>query len=58
MIVKITSEIANENLNISDMINKSRNENAITLIDLATEPSQKLIKCIEKMRKVVSIRMC
>ena len=30
MIVKITSEIANENLNISDMINKSRNENAIT----------------------------
>ena len=58
MIVKITSEIANENLNISDMINKSRNENAITLIDLATEPSEKLIKCIEKMRKVVSIRMC
>ena len=56
MIVKITSEIANENLNISDMINKSRNENAITLIDLATEPSEKLIKCIEKMRKVVSIR--
>lgn len=58
MIVKITSEIANENLNISDMINKSRNENAITLIDLATKPSEKLIKCIEKMRKVVSIRTC
>ena len=34
VIGRITGEIASENLNIADMINKSRNEIAITLIDL------------------------
>ena len=40
----ITSEIAKNNLNISDMINKSRNEIAVTLIDINDIPSEYLPK--------------
>jgi len=58
VIGRITGEIASENLNIADMINKSRNEIAITLIDLQLEPSKKLIDNIKKMKRVVSVRVC
>ena len=58
VIGRITVEIASENLNIADMINKSRNEIAITLIDLQLEPSKKLIDNIKKMKRVFSVRIC
>ena len=58
VIGRITGEIASENLNIADMINKSRNEIAITLIDLQLEPSKKLIDTIKKMKRVFSVRIC
>ena len=58
VIGRITGEIASENLNIADMINKSRNEIAITLIDLQLEPSKKLIDTIKKMKRVLSVRIC
>ena len=58
VIGRITGEIASENLNIVDMINKSRNEIAITLIDLQLEPSKKLIEIIKKMKRVFSVRIC
>ena len=58
VIGRITGEIASEKLNIADMINKSRNEIAITLIDLQLEPSKKLIDTIKKMKRVFSVRIC
>ena len=55
---KITSEVANNNLNISDMINKSRGEIAITLIDLHDNPPQDLLKKIYNNEHILSVRVC
>ena len=54
----LAGEVAAEGINISDMINKSRNEMAITLIDLEKEPSQNIISNIKNMETVLSIRIC
>ena len=43
MIGKIAEFIANKKLNISDMVNKSRDDIAINLIDLDSEPPKELI---------------
>ena len=58
MIGNIAQAIASENLNIKDMINKSRNEIAITLIDLENNASQLLIDKINNIKNVISIRVC
>ena len=55
---KITGEVANNNLNISDMINKSRDEIAITLIDLHDNPPQELLKKIDNNEHILSVRVC
>ena len=55
---KITSEVAHNNLNITDMINKSRDEIAITLIDLHENPSQELLKKIHDNENVLTVRVC
>ena len=54
----ITSEIAKNNLNISDMINKSRNEIAVTLIDINDTPSEYLLKKIQDTENVLTVRVC
>ena len=58
VIGNITGEIASHNLNISDMINKSRNEIAITVIDLDDDPSQKIIDNLKEIVNVLSVRLC
>lgn len=58
IIGSITGELASQNINISDMINKSRNEIAITLIDIEIEPSVNLLNNINKIDKVLSVRCC
>ena len=58
LIGSITGELASKNINISDMINKSRNEIAITLIDIEIEPSKNLLSNINKIDKVLSARCC
>ena len=55
---KITSEVARNNLNITDMINKSRDEIAISLIDLHENPPQDLLKKIRNNENVLSVRVC
>lgn len=55
---KITSEVAHNNLNITDMINKSRDEIAITLIDLHENPSHELLKKINNNENVLTVRVC
>ena len=54
----ITSEIAKNNLNISDMINKSRNEIAVTLIDINDNPPEDLLKKIQDTVNVLTVRVC
>ena len=58
VIGNITVEIASHNLNIPDMINKSRNEIAITVIDLDNDPSQEIIDNLKKIVNVLSVRIC
>ena len=54
----ITSAIAKNNLNISDMINKSRNEIAVTLIDINDNPPEDLLKKIQDTENVITVRVC
>ena len=54
----ITSEIAKNNLNIADMINKSRNEIAVTLIDINDTPPEYLLKKIQDTENVLTVRVC
>ena len=58
MIGKIADQIASSNLNITDMTNKSREEIAINLIDLDENPAAEIIKNIEKIEHVLSVRLC
>ena len=58
VIGNITGEIASHNLNIPDMINKSRNEIAITVIDLDDDPSQEIIDNLKEIVNVLSVRIC
>ena len=54
----ITAEIALKNLNIPDMINKSRGEIAITIIDLDSKPPNKIIDNILLIPSILSVRVC
>ncbi len=58
MIGNIASEIAQKKLNITDMINKSRNDIAITLIDLEENPEDELLKKLKNIANIISIRVC
>ena len=58
MIGNIASEIAQKKLNITDMINKSRNYIAITLIDLEENPEDELLKKLKNIANIISIRVC
>jgi len=40
------------------MVNKSRDDIAINLIDLDSEPSQELIESLKKIEHVLSVRIC
>ena len=58
VIGNIAQAIASENLNIKDMINKSRNEIAITLIDLEDNVSQYLMDKINNIENIITSRVC
>ena len=57
MIAQLTSACALDNINITDMINKSRGDWAYTMIDIATPASDKLIEDIRKIEGVVKVRV-
>ena len=58
MIGKIAEIIADGRLNISDMVNKSREDIAINLIDLDSKPPKELIKSLYKIEHILSVRVC
>lgn len=57
MIAQLTTACAKDNINISDMINKSRGEWAYTMMDLEVAATEKLVKDIEAIGGVVKVRV-
>jgi len=55
MLGKILSILADQNINVVDMINKSRDDIAYNLIDLATPPSSSAIDAIAATEDVIKV---
>ena len=56
MIGQITTILAENNINIVELINKSREEIAYNVIDLETKPSDKVIEDLEALENVMNVR--
>jgi D-3-phosphoglycerate dehydrogenase len=56
MLGQISTDLAAANLNIIDMLNKSRGELAVTLIDVDSEPTRDAIQAIVDIDGVLSVR--
>ncbi len=56
MVGQISSALASENLNIVDMINKSRGDLAYTLIDIDKQASDKLVSTLSAIEGVLNVR--
>lgn len=57
MVGQISTALAEENLNILDLLNKSCENIAYTLIDVETKPSNVLLDKIRKIEGVLSVRL-
>ncbi|MBL4933720.1 MULTISPECIES: phosphoglycerate dehydrogenase [Clostridium] len=57
MLSQFTSTLANENINISDMINKSRGQWAYTMLDIESPATVEIAKKIEEIGGVVKVRI-
>lgn len=53
----VLSILADANINVMDMLNKSRGEIAYNLIDVATEPSDELLDQMRALDGVVNVRL-
>lgn len=56
MVAQISTDLGEANLNIVDLLNKSRDEVAVTLIDVDTPPSQETLDKIAAIEGVMSVR--
>jgi D-3-phosphoglycerate dehydrogenase len=56
MIGQITTILAENNLNIIDMVNKSRDEIAYNVIDIDTQPSEKVIEELKSLENIINVR--
>ncbi|MCG8015668.1 MAG: phosphoglycerate dehydrogenase [Candidatus Thiodiazotropha sp. 'RUGA'] len=56
MVGQISTDLANEGLNILDMLNKSRDDVAVTLLDVDQKPSEQLIETLASIEGVLSVR--
>jgi D-3-phosphoglycerate dehydrogenase len=56
MIGKITTVLADNKLNIIDMVNKSRGDIAYNVIDLETKPPEKVLLELSALDDVISVR--
>lgn len=57
MLGQMTSLLADRKINVIDLLNKSRDEVAYNLIDLAEAPDQGLLESIEQIEGVISVRV-
>lgn len=56
MLGQISTDLAEAGLNIVEMLNKSREQIAVTLIDVDGEPTPSALQRIEEIRGVLSVR--
>lgn len=54
---QFTSAVARENLNISDLVNRSKGSYAVTILDLDTPASQALAEDLKKIDGVLRVRV-
>jgi len=57
MVGQITSVLANANLNITDMLNKSKNGNAYTLLDLEDVVTESVVAKLKAIEGVLKVRV-
>lgn len=57
MISQFTTAFASENINISDMTNKSRGGFSYTMLDLDSAASDLIVKKIEDIDGVIKVRI-
>lgn len=57
MLSKFTSVVSNENVNISDMVNRSKGAYAYTMLDLDAPVSPAMVEQIEKITGVLRVRV-
>ena len=57
MLGQMTSVLADANVNVIDMLNKSRDDVAYNLIDLASEPAPALVDAICGIDSVINVRV-
>ena len=57
MLGQVLSVLADNNLNIIDMLNKSRDEVAYNLIDIDTQPSEEIIEALRNIDGVINVHM-
>ena len=53
---RFTGAVAAENINISDLMNRSRGEYACTILDLDAQPSEHVIQTLSQMDGVLRVR--
>jgi D-3-phosphoglycerate dehydrogenase / 2-oxoglutarate reductase len=56
MLGKILSVLADRDINISEMLNKSRQEIAYNLIDIETQPTPELCEVLTRIEGVINVR--
>ncbi len=56
MLGRILSALADRNMNISEMLNKSRHEIAYNLIDIESPPAPDLISALKNIEGVINVR--
>lgn len=54
---QFTTTVAKENINISDMMNRSKGEYAYTMLDLDDTPSQAVVEALNKIEGVLRVRV-
>ena len=53
----VLSILADRNINVIDMLNKSREEVAYNLIDVEAEPTEELVRAIEGIEGVINVKV-
>lgn len=53
----VLSLLADQSLNVIDMVNKSRNDIAYNIIDVESEPTQDLLEKISNVQGILSVRL-
>ena len=56
MLNQVLSVLADRDINVIDMINKSREEVAYNIVDIESEPTEELIKALEAINGVIKVR--